>query len=168
MIDVETGAKCKDCGRPIARVPGRRPREFCNDACRQRYHRKQKAGHPRDLAESIDAKDQQIATLKAENRTLRAQLEAIQLANERFRNDTQVRAFPAWLEKHARYYAKSPFGRRFIADRHAMMEGRKAPLLPPQASRSEYERIIRYTLKYAEEDIETFREAWREMLKTQF
>jgi hypothetical protein len=31
-----------------------------------------------------------------------------------------------------------------------------------------FERMLRYTLKYSEDEIETFREAWREMLKTQF
>ncbi len=69
-----------------------------------------------------------------------------------FRNDTQVRAFPAWLAKHARYYAMSAFGQRFLTDR-------KERLLPPQASRSRYEQMLRYTLKYSEDEIETFREA---------
>ncbi len=161
MIDVETEAKCKDCGKPIVRVPGRRPREFCNDVCRQRHHRK--IHKPQTEAEVQRASEAaaQVATLEKQVRDLQARLVALQDVNERFRNDTRMRAFPTWLEKRAAYYAASSFGQRFLADR-------KERLLPPSASRAQYETIMRYTLKYSEEDLETFREAWREMLKTQF
>ena len=103
----------------------------------------------------------QIAALQARVRDLEGKLAAMLNVNERFRNDTRSRALAPWLEKRAEYYAVSSFGQRFLADR-------KERLLPPQASRSEYERIMRYSLKYSDEDLETFREAWREMLKTQF
>jgi hypothetical protein len=39
MIDVAHDARCKACKKLIVRVPGRRPREYCTDACRQRYYR---------------------------------------------------------------------------------------------------------------------------------
>ncbi len=94
-------------------------------------------------------------------RDLEGKLAAFQDVTERFRNDTRKRAFAPWLEKRAQYYAESPFGTRFLADS-------RERLLPPQASRSEYERIMRHMLHYSEEDLEMFREAWREMLKTQF
>jgi hypothetical protein len=46
----------------------------------------------------------------------------------------------------------SAFGQHFLADR-------KERLLPPQASRHRYEQMLRYTLKYSEDEIETFHEA---------
>jgi TolA-binding protein len=162
MIDVQTEARCKDCDRPIARIPGRRPREFCNAVCKQRYHRKlhKPQAEANDVQRASEAAAQ-IATLEKQVRDLQARLVALQDVNERFRNDTRIRAFAPWLEKRAQYYAESSFGQRFLADR-----GKR--LLPPSASRANYERIMRYTLKYAEDEIEMFREAWREMLKTQF
>jgi len=93
-------------------------------------------------------------------RELEKRLASLQSVNERFRNDTQVRAFGSWL-KQARYYAETPFGQRFL-------DGRKNQILPPRASRAQYESIMYHQLGYSTEDIETFREAWREMLKTQF
>jgi hypothetical protein len=57
------------------------------------------------------------------------------LVNERFRNDTQMRAFGAWLEKQARYYAETPFGQRFL-------DSRKNRILLPRASRAPYEQIM--------------------------
>ena len=115
----------------------------------------------RQEANETDVAQAQVATLEKQVRDLQARLVAMQDINERFRNDTRSRAFAPWLEKRAQYYAESPFGTRFLADR-------RERLLPPQASRSEYERIMRHTLHYSEEGLETFREAWREMLKTQF
>ncbi len=115
----------------------------------------------RQGANETDVAQAQVAELSKQVRDLQARLVAMQDVNERFRNDTRVRAFAPWLEKRAEYYAASSFGQRFLA-------GRRVRLLPPSASRSEYERIMRHTLHYSEEDLETFREAWREMLKTQF
>jgi hypothetical protein len=112
--------------------------------------------------EIATAKEQvEVAAATQKLRDLQGRLDAIQNVEERFRNDTRVRAFAPWLEKRAEYYAASSFGQRFLADR-------RVRLLPPSASRSEYERIMRYSLHYSEEDLEMFREAWREMLKTQF
>ena len=115
----------------------------------------------RQGANETNVAQAQVAELSKQVRDLQARLVAMQDINERFRNDTRSRAFAPWLEKRAQYYAESPFGSRFLADR-------KERLLPPSASRSHYESIMRHTLHYSEEDIETFREAWREMLKTQF
>ncbi len=168
MIDIDTPVTCRQCGTPIKRVPGRRPRVYCKSSCRQKALRERKR---EQVAEHRDADTEakgRIETLERENaellrrvKDLQHRLQALSDVNERFRNDTRVRAFPTWLEKRAAYYAESPMGLRFLADR-------KKRLLPPSASRSEYERILRYTLKYSEDEIETFREAWREMLKTQF
>ena len=113
-------------------------------------------------AEIATAKEQvEVAAATQKLRDQQGRLDAIQNVEERFRNDTRVRAFAPWIEKRAQYYAETPFGKRFLADR-------KERLLPPSASRSHYESIMRHTLHYSEEDLETFREAWREMLKTQF
>jgi hypothetical protein len=93
-------------------------------------------------------------------RELHMRLEARENVDERFRIDTQVRPFGSWLQKHARYYAQTPFGQRFLADRSTRV-------LPPQGSRADYETRLR-AAGYQASDLEIFREAWREMLKTQF
>jgi hypothetical protein len=67
----------------------------------------------------------QIATLEKQVKALEARFTALQSVNERFRNDTQARAFGAWLEKQARYYAETPFGQRFL-------DSRKNKVLPPR------------------------------------
>ena len=115
----------------------------------------------RQGANEKDVAQAQVATLEKQVRDLQARLAALQDVNERFRNDTRVRAFAPWVEKRAQYYAESPFGQRFLSNR-------KERLLPPSASRSHYESIMRHTLHYSEEVLESFREAWREMLKTHF
>jgi uncharacterized Zn finger protein (UPF0148 family) len=100
------------------------------------------------------------ATLQVTVRELHVRLETIQNVDERFRMDSQVRPFGSWLQKHARYYAETHFGQRFLADR-------RTRLLPPQGSRADYEARLR-AAGYQASDLEIFREAWREMLKTQF
>lgn len=120
-----------------------------------------------EITHTRDAAHTQLAVLQAEHaalqvtlRELQVRLEAIQNVDERFRMDTRVRPFGSWLQKHARYYAETHFGQRFLADR-------RTRLLPPQGSRADYETRLR-TAGYEASDLETFREAWREMLKTQF
>ena len=117
--------------------------------------------HTRDAAHAQLAVLQvERATLQVTLRELQVRLEAIQNIDERFRMDTQVRPFGSWLQKHARYYAETPFGQRFLADR-------RKRLLPPQGSRADYEARLR-AAGYQASDLEIFQEAWREMLKTQF
>ena len=120
-----------------------------------------------EITQTRDATHAELAVLQAEHATLQVtvqelhmRLEAIQNVDERFRMDTQVRPFGSWLQKHARYYAQTPFGQQFLADR-------RTRLLPPQGSRADYEARLR-AAGYEASDLETFREAWREMLKTQF
>jgi hypothetical protein len=210
MIDTANETRCKDCGRPLAQIPGHRKKAFCDDACRQRHHRWQKEQQAREAAQAAmrastgsylpqtqrvledvmllhsmelasrvaaaladeiahtrDSVHAQLAALQAEHatllearRALQERLEAIQNADERFRMDTQVRHFGSWLKKYGRYYAETSFGQQFLADRSTR-------LLPPQGSRADYETRLR-AAGYSTEDLETFREAWREMLKTQF
>lgn len=33
----EPDAFCRSCGRPITRIPGAKPRQFCSDSCRMRF-----------------------------------------------------------------------------------------------------------------------------------
>ena len=120
-----------------------------------------------EITQTRDAAYAQFAVLQAEHATLQVtvrelhvRLEAIQNVDERFRMDTQVRPFGSWLQKHARYYAETHFGQRFLADR-------RTRLLPPQGSRADYEARLR-AAGYQASDLEIFREAWREMLKAQF
>jgi hypothetical protein len=143
MRDTANDVTCRTCGRPLVQKAGRghRKRVYCNAACKMKDRRRQFA-------------EKQV-------RELEARLAALQMVNEHFRNDTQVRAFGSWLEMQARHYAETSFGQRFL-------DGRKNQVLPLRASRATYESIMYYQLGYSTEDIETFREAWREMLKTQF
>jgi len=160
MIDIANEVTCKYCGAPIVQKGGRghRKRAYCNDAHKMKDRRRLLA---EKRAREIDQVQAQIAMLEKQVRELEKRLATLQSVNERFRNDTQVRAFGTWLEKQARYYAETPFGQRFL-------DGRKNQVIPPRASRATYETILYHRLGYSAEDIETFREAWREMLKTQF
>ena len=120
-----------------------------------------------EITHTRDAAHVQLAVLQAEHaalqatlRELQVRLEAIENVDERFRMDTRVRPFGSWLQKHARYYAETRFGQRFLADRSMR-------LLPPRGSRADYETRLR-AAGYEASDLEIFREAWREMLKTHF
>ncbi len=159
MIDTANEVTCKYCGAPIVQKGGRghRKRVYCNDAHKMKDRRHKQAEKQQAAATQAQA---QIAALEKQVKELEKRLLAVQSVNERFRNDTQVRAFGSWLEKQARYYAQTPFGQRFL-------DGRKNRILPPRASRAMYESIMYHQLGYSTEDIETFREAWREMLNTQ-
>ncbi len=160
MIDTANEVRCKYCGAPIVQRGGRghRKREYCNDAHKMKDRRRQLAEERQEAAKQAQT---QIAALEKQVKKLEAQLASLQSVNERFRNDTQVRAFSSWLANQARYYAETPFGQRFL-------DGRKNKTLPPRGSRAQYEAIMYHQLGYSTEDIEMFREAWREMLKTQF
>lgn len=160
MIDIANEVTCKYCGAPIVQKAGKghRQRQYCNDAHKMKDRRRQLAEKQQAAATQAQA---QIVALQKQVRELEKRLASLQMVNERFRNDTQVRAFGSWLEKQAKYYAETPFGQRFL-------DGRKNQVIPPRASRATYETILHHRLGYSAEDIETFREAWREMLKTQF
>ena len=196
MIDTENETICKVCGRPITQTGrGPRKRQYCSDACKERAYRERKAeperqewrqrwaGYSqvtqgvleailREAPEVLDlvivaieferqgAKEQaQVTAATQKLRELQARLDALQNTEERFRTDTEARKFRVWL-KDARYYAETPFGQKFL-DKNTGM--------PPRASRGKYEQLLRDAGDYfTAEDLETFREAWREMLKTQF
>ncbi len=71
--------------------------------------------HTRDAAHAqLAVLQTELATLQATLRELHVRLEAIENVDERFRMDTQVRPFGSWLQKHARYYAQTHFGQRFL------------------------------------------------------
>src|SRR5712692_5744271 len=73
MIEVDTQARCKHCGRSIERIPGRRKREFCGDACRQRYHRQLRKPPARaESSEGGKRGEMELATLRAAMRKLLA------------------------------------------------------------------------------------------------
>ena len=111
-----------------------------------------------DVAQArMDALKAENAALKAAGRALQERLTAIQEVEERFRNDTQERAFKSWLAKQARSYAETPFGRRFL-DREAG--------IPPRGSLARYRQLLK-NAGYSKEDMETFHEAWKSMLLAQ-
>lgn len=46
---------CKNCGKEVLGVPGRRPKEYCNDTCRNQYWKKNAAPKPVAEAATIEA-----------------------------------------------------------------------------------------------------------------
>lgn len=114
--------------------------------------------HMNDMPQAqMEALKTENVALKAAGRELHERLRAIQEVEERFRNDTQERAFKTWLAKHARFYAETPFGKRFL-DREAGMS--------PRGSLARYRQLLK-NASYSEEDMETFYEAWKSMLMAQ-
>jgi uncharacterized Zn finger protein (UPF0148 family) len=110
-----------------------------------------------EISAATDAAQTEMAVLHQQVAALERRLTAIQNVEERFRTDTESRAFKTWLAKHARYYAETPFGQRFL-DKY---EG-----MPPRGSRAWYEQVLR-NAHYSAEDITTFHEAWKAMLLAQ-
>jgi len=110
-----------------------------------------------EISAATDAAQAEIALLQQQVAALERRLTAIQDIEERFRTDTEARAFKTWLAKHARYYAETPFGQRFL-DKYDGM--------PPRGSRALYEQLLR-NAHYSAEDIATFREAWKALLLAQ-
>jgi hypothetical protein len=143
MIDAVEQVSCKACGRPIAQKSGKghRKREYCDDRCKQRYWRKQE----QQTAEA------RIAALEIEVQRLQERLNV----EARFRTDTQVRHFKAWIRSHPQAQ-DTDFFKRFLADTR----------LPQHASRALYEARLRL-YQYSLEDIYLFQEAWKELLSIQ-
>ena len=110
-----------------------------------------------EISAATDAAQTEMAVLQQQVAALERRLTAIQNIEERFRADTEARAFKTWLAKHARYYAETPFGRRFLDTYEGM---------PPRGSRAMYEQVLR-NAHYSAEDITTFHEAWKAMLLAQ-
>ncbi len=109
----------------------------------------------------ISARDRdthiEMTALRQQIQELQRKLTTIQNVEERFRTDTQAWHFKTFLRKHARFYATSDFGKKFLDD----------PGMPPYASRGMYEARMRASNYYQASDIETFREAWKAMLIAQ-
>ena len=110
-----------------------------------------------EISAATDAAQTEMAALQQQVAALERRLTAIQNIEERFRTDTEARAFKTWLTKHARYYAETPFGQRFLDTYEGM---------PPRGSRARYEQLLR-SAHYSAEDITTFHEAWKAMLLAQ-
>jgi hypothetical protein len=162
MINGETEARCKSCGRPVVQIPGRRKREFCNATCRQRHHRRQKIPQasvgegqatPRAPQEQLAALQQENTILRTTMQTLLDFHEKLRDVKETARTDIQARPFKAWL-KQARSYAETPFGQRFLEKRMGMS---------PRGSRGTYQAEMRRA-GFQREEKELFQEAWEAML----
>ncbi len=110
-----------------------------------------------EISAATDAAQAEMAALQQQVAALERRLTAIQNIEERFRTDTEARAFKTWLAKHARSYAETPFGQRFLEKYEGM---------PPRGSRAMYEQVLR-NAHYSAEDITTFHEAWKAMLLAQ-
>ena len=157
MIDTANEMRCKNaaCGKPIVPILGHRHREYCNDTCKQTAYRMRKEQHPHHVVTIVDDSrtaelEQRIAHLEHEVQRLQERL-AIE---QRYRTDTQVRHFKAWIRSHPQPQ-DSNFPQRFLADSR----------LPQHASRSLYAaRLKQYG--YSDEDIFLFQERWKDMLFT--
>ncbi len=170
MIDTSVESKCKFCGQPVEQVPGRRKREFCNDACRQRHHRaKKQAPHEQDqaqgttftamLSELVESRTKvadQAATIEQQAQTIEElEQQVMRLQNRldvdrRYHGDHSVYSFPAWLKKQP----ASPLRDKLLA----------AQLLPSRASRAKYEPYLRYKLHCTPEEMDEFTHLWKLML----
>src|SRR5947209_17334879 len=155
MIDTAIRCKNPSCGKPITpQLRGHRPREYCNDTCKQTAYRlrKQHPHHGVTIVDDTSAElEQRIAQLEQENAALQERLNI----EQRFRTDYQVRHFKSWLRKHPQAQ-DTDFAKRFIADTR----------LPEHASRGLYGAHLRL-YKYSEKDMYLFQEAWKDMIFTQ-
>ncbi len=152
MIDTIEQIICKACGKPLEQASrrGPRPREYCNGTCRQRAHRA-KQQQPAIVTRSVtisEAVQTRIAELEHEVQRLQERLDI----EQRYRTDTQVRHFKAWIRSHPQPQ-DSDFFKRFLADTR----------LPQHASRALYAaRLKQYG--YSDEDMHLFEETWKDML----
>ena len=178
MIDMQTDAKCKACNKPVVRVPGRRPREFCNDACRQKHYRQhhmenreqttleqqnlqaalEKLSSARVCIEKLERQVQvqrtRIGELTEENRTLRTFIDQVRDIETAFSTDTGVHPLK-------RFLAVSPH--------HAVQPGCVKILdpeygFPPAGSRGTYADAMRRAGFTAEQQSEVW-DVWRSMLR---
>jgi len=95
--------------------------------------------------------DPRIAALEAEVKQLQERLSV----EERYRTDTEVRHFKAWVRSHPQT-RDTDFFERFLKDTR----------LPQHASRSMYEAKLR-AAGYSDEEVALFEGSWKDMLFTQ-
>jgi hypothetical protein len=144
--------RCKNpaCGKQLSmeeprtsskKPRGHRSREYCNNACKQAHHRFQKLQEVQEAKARIAELEQQISHLQD-------QLDL----EQRFYQDTQVRAFRAFLRKQA----PSLFIRKLLSEQ----------LLPVRGSRALYAAYLRRQ-QYASEELHEFEHLWKLMLLSQ-
>ncbi len=155
LIDTATQSTniiyCKQCGKPITPIPGHRPRQYCNNTCKQTAYRQRKERHGVTIVDDSGQQQRRIAELEQEVQRLTERLNV----EERYRTDVQVRHFKTWLKTHPQPI-DTDFSRRVLADSR----------LPHHASRAMYAARLRQ-YGYSAEDMELFQEAWKAMLFTQ-
>ncbi len=164
-IDIQAEARCKACNKPIQRVPGRRPREFCNATCRQRYHR-----HPGVIqvyTDGLQLTNEHYLSLQAENDALRAAAQKLvsffdQLQNvrEAMRTDTKAHNFKLWLRTRGIAYTKRPWAQCLLDDPNVPL---RSATRKNETSKSGYLTPMRMSDHYTNEDMQEFEEAWEAM-----
>jgi len=175
MIDVETDARCKACNKPLVRIPGRRPREYCDNkgACRQKYYRE----HHQDTREqqnttaaleklsaagakiekltaTIAKQRDRIDELSTKNRALSRVVDELAGIEEAFSTDTGMHPLKRFLTSHA-YHAVRPGCVKILDPEHGF---------PPAGSRGTYTDAMRRA-GFSESDQADVWNAWRDMLK---
>jgi hypothetical protein len=131
---------CRQCGKELVADKGRRPREFCNDACKQANYRKRHGS-----TDELTAAKEHTRALEAEVAHLRYLLDV----DRRYYEDTEARAFKAWLRRQP----TSAFIEKLL----------DSPLLPPRGSRALYEAHAR-RLHSTPEELSEFVNLWKRML----
>ena len=140
--------ECRNCGNEVHGVPGRRPREFCSNACRQADYRRR-----HNPAREMNALVAELAQARQRNAELEAQVAQLQVELQ-WLEDSSPREFKAWL---ARLPSPSRFVRKLLDPRSS---------LPRQGPRHVYETYLRRTRAPADELAE-FTRLWRQMLSEQ-
>ena len=144
---------CRHCGSPLPLPqPGRRRRQFCNDACKQAgYRQRQKRAASVDTAallRELETAKARIVELEAETAHLRSLVDV----ERRYYEDTTFRTFKSWLSRQP----PEPFVRKLLECRG----------LPPGGSRAVYEAHLR-RLGCTPDELAEFAHLWKRMLTQQ-
>lgn len=154
MIEVQTEVTCQVCGKPIRRVPGRRPRVYCKPSCRQKALRERKREQMAEHREADAAALSRVADLQARINGLERLLDHLRDLETTWVSDTGVHPFKRFLK---------------ASPSHASRAGCVKVLdpeygFPPAGSRGSYTDAMRRATFTAEQQADVWA-AWRDMLR---
>ena len=169
-MNVQDGATCKLCGKPIERGKGPRKREYCNNAHKERAYRERKQAGAQPTLEQqnvqvalqmhvdiIEELRSRIDTLEAENRRLQQFIDSARDVEEAFNTNTREYGFKYWLLQRGAAWAERPGCKKFL-NREMGMSAR--------GSRGRYQDELRRAGFTADEQAD-FWDAWRAMLRNE-
>ena len=179
MIDVQQEATCKLCGKPIEQGKGRRKREYCSDAHKERAYRERKqAGAAPTLEQqnttaaleklsaagakiekltaTIAKQRDRIDELSTKNRALSKTIDELASIEEAFSTDTGMHPLKRYLASHP-YHAVRPGCVKVLDPESGFV---------PSGSRGTYTDAMRRAGFTADEQADVW-DAWRDMLKAE-